>query len=107
MLAKHLKESVSDITPPPWTEFARLELTRRGPHRTRIGGTSDVPRFSEKCMSEAPSGFPGCAFSMEDALVTETGQLITYPREVPPLGNHCNSFRRRNSSQWMGKKAEN
>src|SRR2546427_11257135 len=30
MLAKHLKESVSDITPPPWTEFAKT-----GAHKER------------------------------------------------------------------------
>jgi len=29
-LAKHLKESVSDITPPPWTEFAKT-----GAHKER------------------------------------------------------------------------
>jgi hypothetical protein len=58
-------------------------------------------------MSEAQLECPGCESSTEDVRVTETGQLITYLLEAPPLGNHCNSFKRLNLSPWMGKKAEN
>jgi hypothetical protein len=58
-------------------------------------------------MFGAPLECPDYESSTEDARVTETGRLITYPLEGLPLGNHYNSFRRQNSSQWMGKKAEN
>src|SRR5438876_2973229 len=93
-LAKHLKENVSEISPPPWSEYAKTGATRRDHRRTLIGGTRVALLFCERSTFTVQLEYPVYEYSMEAMLAKVTRPNIMAELEGQLSGSRCNSFRK-------------
>src|SRR5437667_12003903 len=93
-LAKHLKENVSEISPPPGPNTQRQAPTRRDLLRIPIGGTRVAPLFCERSTFTVQLEYPVYEYSMEAMLAKVTRPNIMAEPEDQLSGSRCNSFRK-------------
>src|SRR6266566_4889117 len=92
-LAKHLKENVSEISPPPWSEYAKTGAHKERPPQDPDWWYARCASLLRKIYVHGPVASRACEYSMGGMLEEETHPNITAEPEDQPSGSRCSSFR--------------
>src|SRR2546430_12662073 len=98
-LAKHLKENISEISPPPWSEDAKTDAHKERPPQDLTGGTRVALLFCERSTFTVQLECRVFEYSTGAMLEEGTHQNITAEPEDQLSGSRFNSFRKR--SLWQ------
>src|SRR2546429_6855073 len=92
-LAKHLKENVSEISPPPWSEYAKTGAHKERPPQDPDWWTHVAHLFCERSTFMVQLESPVSESSMGAMSAEGTRPSITDEPEDQPSGSRCSNFR--------------